>query len=432
VRVAALVDENWADAWRVHFKPRAVGRRLLIAPPWDLPAPNGRIVIEIEPGRAFGTGHHGTTAGCLEALEAAIERDPPSRMLDVGTGSGILAIAAARLGVASVLAVDDDPDAVACAMANAARNHVSDRVRCALADAATLREPRCRCRRESPLGRAPPVGGTGTRRSLTPGGTLLLGGILDAEPRTRAGALADHGLIRSAASRSVEGWTTARAPSSARLRIAPSGSATAASSSTATRRAHLARVLRLRSGDTVVAADGAGREYTVRLETLGRGGDGHGARRAGDDERESPVRMHAAPGPSPRASRWSAIVPRLHGARRGAHRPGADGADDRDARAPAAGGSARGAGSASRRKPPSNAARARRSAVDVPRRARRTSSRAATPLICGCVCGKGRATVRPRRAFTLTLSGGAASPCSSGPRADSRRAKSTARVSMAG
>jgi len=207
VRVAALADENWADAWRVHFKPRAVGQRLLIAPPWDLPAPNGRIVIEIEPGRAFGTGHHGTTAGCLEALEAAIERDPPSRMLDVGTGSGILAIAAARLGVASVLAVDDDPDAVACAMANAARNHVSDRVRCALADAATLREPRAPLVVANLLSAAHRRLAAQYLRSLTPGGTLLLGGILDAEAADLGGALADHGLVHRA-SRSVEGWTT--------------------------------------------------------------------------------------------------------------------------------------------------------------------------------------------------------------------------------
>jgi ribosomal protein L11 methyltransferase len=207
VRVAALADENWADAWRVHFKPRAVGRRLLIAPPWNLPAPNGRIVIEIEPGRAFGTGHHGTTAGCLEALEAAIEREPPSRMLDLGTGSGILAIAAARLGVASVLAVDDDPDAVACAMANAARNHVSDRVRCALADAATLREPPVPLLVANLLSAAHRRLATQYLHSLTPGGTLLLGGILDAEAAKLGESLADHGLVHLA-SRSVEGWTT--------------------------------------------------------------------------------------------------------------------------------------------------------------------------------------------------------------------------------
>jgi ribosomal protein L11 methyltransferase len=128
-------------------------------------------------------------------------------MLDVGTGSGILAIAAARLGVASVLAVDDDPDAVACAMANAARNHVSDRVRCALADAATLREPRAPLVVANLLSAAHRRLAAQYLRSLTPGGTLLLGGILDAEAADLGGALADHGLIHRA-SRSVEGWTT--------------------------------------------------------------------------------------------------------------------------------------------------------------------------------------------------------------------------------
>ncbi|SRR5882724_1284452 len=205
--VAALADENWADAWRAHFKPRPVGRRLLIVPPWDVPAANGRIVITIEPGRAFGTGHHGTTAGCLEALESVIDRDRPSRMLDVGTGSGILAIAAARLGVGAVLAVDDDPDAVACAMANVARNHVSDRVRCALADAAAVRESGVPLLVANLLSAAHRRLGAQYRRSLTPGGTVLLGGILDAEAADVVAGLADHGLVHRA-SRSLEGWTT--------------------------------------------------------------------------------------------------------------------------------------------------------------------------------------------------------------------------------
>jgi ribosomal protein L11 methyltransferase len=207
LRVAALADENWADAWRAHFTPRPVGRRLLIVPPWDERAANGRIVITIEPGRAFGTGHHGTTAGCLEALESVVDRDRPSQMIDVGTGSGILAIAAARLGVGAVLAVDDDPDAVACAMANAARNHVSDRVRCVLADAGGLRESPVPLLVANLLSAAHRRLAGQYRRSLTPDGTLLLGGILDAEAADVVSALAEHELVHRA-SLSVEGWTT--------------------------------------------------------------------------------------------------------------------------------------------------------------------------------------------------------------------------------
>src|SRR5712664_1877728 len=138
LRVAALADENWADAWRAHFTPRPVGRRLLIVPPWDERAANGRIVLTIEPGRAFGTGHHGTTAGCLELLEAVVTAERPPRAIDLGAGSGILAIAAARLGVGRVLACDSDPDAVAATETNAALNGVADRVRAIVGDAATL------------------------------------------------------------------------------------------------------------------------------------------------------------------------------------------------------------------------------------------------------------------------------------------------------
>jgi ribosomal protein L11 methyltransferase len=111
-RLEPLADADWAAAWREHFRPIAVGRTLLVAPPWDIPATSDRIVLAIEPGRAFGTGHHGTTAGCLELLETLVATDRPKRVIDLGTGSGILAIAAAKLGVAEVLACDTDPDAV--------------------------------------------------------------------------------------------------------------------------------------------------------------------------------------------------------------------------------------------------------------------------------------------------------------------------------
>jgi ribosomal protein L11 methyltransferase len=206
--VGALADENWADAWRAYFVRRAVGRRLLIAPPWDGRAANGRTVITIDPGRAFGTGHHGSTLGCLVALESVIERDGPPHMTDLGTGSGILAIAAARLGVRAVLAVDDDPDAVAAAVANVARNHVADRVRCVLADAGHLEETA-----PAPLVVANLLSAAHRRlaaryeRALLPGGTLLLGGILDGEAADVASALGDHGFAPRE-SLSVEGWTT--------------------------------------------------------------------------------------------------------------------------------------------------------------------------------------------------------------------------------
>ena len=206
-QVVPLADENWADAWRVHFTPQPVGRRLLIVPPWEQRGANGRLVITIEPGRAFGTGHHGTTAGCLEAIEAVIERERPSRMIDVGTGSGILAIAAARLGIGDVLAIDDDPDAVACATVNATINDVADRVRCVLADAVELREPPVPFVVANLLSAAHRRLAAHYRRSLMPGGTLVLGGILDAEAPDVVSALAEHGFAQHAAE-SIEGWTT--------------------------------------------------------------------------------------------------------------------------------------------------------------------------------------------------------------------------------
>src|SRR5207245_2410603 len=92
--------------------------RFLVAPPWETPPPaNGRLVLTLEPGRAFGTGQHATTAGCLELLETIVERVRPTRAIDLGTGSGILAIAAARLGVPDVLAIDAEAADVTAALA---------------------------------------------------------------------------------------------------------------------------------------------------------------------------------------------------------------------------------------------------------------------------------------------------------------------------
>lgn len=206
-RVAPLAEDDWAEAWRAHFAPFALGRRLVVAPPWETPAADGRLVLTIEPGRAFGTGQHGSTAGCLLLLETLLERARPARALDLGTGSGILAIAAARLGVPHVDAVDSDPDAVASAVANVERNGLADRVRCALADAATVDVPAAPLVVANLLAAAHRALAPRYRRLVVPGGVIVLGGLLDAEADDVTAALATHGLVRVEA-RSVEGWTS--------------------------------------------------------------------------------------------------------------------------------------------------------------------------------------------------------------------------------
>jgi ribosomal protein L11 methyltransferase len=206
-RLAPLADTDWAAAWREHFRPVAVGRTLLVAPPWDLPATPDRLVLAIEPGRAFGTGHHGTTAGCLELLEALIQAERPARVIDLGTGSGILAIAAARLGAPNVLACDSDPDAVTSAQVNAARNGVDRQVRAVLADAATLATDAASLVLANLLAAAHQGLASRYRELVAPGGALVLGGLLDAEAAAVTATLVSHGF-RPEATRSLEGWTS--------------------------------------------------------------------------------------------------------------------------------------------------------------------------------------------------------------------------------
>ncbi len=129
-RVVAAAD--WAEAWKEHFPVIRVGRRLVIRPTWRHRRRRaGDVVVVLDPGMAFGTGLHPTTRLCLAAMEALADGGAlaGSRVLDVGCGSGILAIAAARLGAASVLGVDTDPIAVEATRANARANRLSGRIR---------------------------------------------------------------------------------------------------------------------------------------------------------------------------------------------------------------------------------------------------------------------------------------------------------------
>lgn len=120
-------DEDWSESWRWGLRPRRVGEHLVVTPSWVEPEGRaGDIVIVVDPEMAFGTGEHATTRGALRALETVVRSG--DRVLDVGTGSAILAIAAARLGAGEVLAVESDPDAIENAGDNLRRNAVADRV----------------------------------------------------------------------------------------------------------------------------------------------------------------------------------------------------------------------------------------------------------------------------------------------------------------
>ena len=126
-----VVDEaDWAEAWKQHFHVLSLGRRLVIKPSWLRHKRAGdEVVIDLDPGMAFGTGLHPTTRLCLQALEDRADRGPLGRVLDVGCGSGILSIAAVKLGATRALAVDIDPIAIEATVANASHNRVGKRIR---------------------------------------------------------------------------------------------------------------------------------------------------------------------------------------------------------------------------------------------------------------------------------------------------------------
>ena len=133
-----LVDPGWATMWQARFTPLPVGRRLLIVPPWWRDADCERVPVVIRPGQAFGTGHHPSTSGTLSAIERLCETLQIRRALDVGTGSGILAIAMVKLGVAEVIAIDTDAAALANAKENARLNRVSANVEFSTAPLSSL------------------------------------------------------------------------------------------------------------------------------------------------------------------------------------------------------------------------------------------------------------------------------------------------------
>lgn len=131
LRVHTIGCQDWAEEWKAYFSPQRIGERIVVAPPWDIPkVPPEAILMLIDPGKAFGTGQHPSTALCLEFLDeiARSQGGLPVSFLDVGYGSGILCIAAYKLGARKVLGVDIDPDVAEDAVKNFALNHLKDRI----------------------------------------------------------------------------------------------------------------------------------------------------------------------------------------------------------------------------------------------------------------------------------------------------------------
>ena len=134
--LSSLQDEDWNRQWKKHFKPEHLTSRLVIKPTWEDYSPaRDEQVIEMDPGIAFGTGHHASTrlsAQLIERMQQGL--NPPRTILDVGTGTGILAMTAVLLGAQSARAIDNDPEAVLVAEENIQRNHLEDKIKTSGAD----------------------------------------------------------------------------------------------------------------------------------------------------------------------------------------------------------------------------------------------------------------------------------------------------------
>lgn len=125
VEVEKMFEEDWANNWKKYYKPSKVGEKIVVKPIWeDYEAKDGELVVELDPGMAFGTGEHETTRMCIQALEKHVKKD--STVFDVGCGSGILAIAAAKLGAKLAVGVDLDPVAVESAQENVEINKLDN------------------------------------------------------------------------------------------------------------------------------------------------------------------------------------------------------------------------------------------------------------------------------------------------------------------
>ena len=208
----AIPDVIWSDAWRDLHHPLPVGARLVVLPPWAQVPEGPRLPIRIEPGMAFGTGTHPTTRQCLEVLETLLR--PGALAADLGCGSGILSIAAAKLGARRVLAYDTDPAAVAAALENAVRNSVEALVQVEQGSLAQLRTHPAVQQEELEMlvanihaGALEQLLSQGLGDCVAPAGIVVLSGILEEQAEPLVAAAAAGGLALQE-TRSEGDWRT--------------------------------------------------------------------------------------------------------------------------------------------------------------------------------------------------------------------------------
>ncbi|MDL2219026.1 50S ribosomal protein L11 methyltransferase [Ruminococcaceae bacterium OttesenSCG-928-O06] len=185
-------QEDWENSWKQYYHPLEIGRRLAVAPSWEPYTGAGRTVLRLDPGMAFGTGTHETTALCLEALDELVRSDED--VLDVGCGSGILAVAALLLGAKSALGIDIDPMAVRTATENAQLNGVTARFTAKAGDLARLAKGPYHIITANIIADAIIRLAPAVPALLSPGGYFIASGIIDTREEETAAALAAAGL----------------------------------------------------------------------------------------------------------------------------------------------------------------------------------------------------------------------------------------------
>lgn len=193
-----IEDEDWMAAWKKHYRPIQIGKRLLILPAWIEREDPGRVAVKIDPSMAFGTGTHPTTQLCLEMVEEYIR--PGLDVIDVGCGSGILSVAALKLGAGHALGVDIDNAAVISSRENAAANGVLDQLEVGIGSVSELLTGQYSLR-QAPLVLANILAPViirlfeaGLADLVAPGGILILSGILDSQAAEVLAAAEARGL----------------------------------------------------------------------------------------------------------------------------------------------------------------------------------------------------------------------------------------------